>query len=89
MRYDTLPSPCPSTADVKTIQAAADDARQAHSRATATESVPEPPVELNDDAGAETVDSHRDEAGVVTLVEVEPELPQPYATISANAAANS
>ena len=89
MRYDTLPSPWPSTADVKTIQLAADDARQAHSRATATESVPEPPAELKVESGDETVDSHREEAGVVTLVDVEAELPQPYAAISANAAANS
>ena len=89
MRKLTVPSPWPSTAEVKLIQLTGEVARQAHSRATAIESVPEPPAELNDDAGDETVDSQRAEAGVVTLVDVEAELPQPYATISANAAANS
>ena len=89
MRKLTLPSPWPSTAEVKAIQPAGEVARHAHSRATAMVTVPDPPDGLNCDEGAETVDSHRDDAGVVTLVDVEAELPQPYASSAANAAANS
>lgn len=85
----TLPSPCPSTAEVKTIQLTGEVARHAHSRATAIASVPDPPAELNCDAGEETVASHRLEAGVVTLVDVDAELPQPYARSAATAEANS
>ena len=88
MRKLTVPSPWPSTAEVKVIQLAGEVARQAHSRATAMATVPEPPVELNCDEGDETVASQREDAGVVTFVDVEAELPQPHAT-KATAAANS
>ncbi len=77
IRYETLPSPWPSTADVRTIQLTGEVARHEHSRAMAMARVPVPPVELNCDDGDETVASHRAEAGVVTLVDVEAELPQP------------
>lgn len=64
-------------------------ARQEHSRATATASVPVPPEELKEDAGDETVASHRLDAGAVMFVEVEAELPQLSAAIVAAAAAKS
>ena len=71
------------------IQLAGAVARQPHSRATAIVRLPDPPVELNCDEGDETVASQRDDAGVVTLVDVEAELPQPHAASKATAAANS
>ncbi len=89
IRYDTLPSPWPSTAVVKTIQLTGEVARHEHSRATAIASVPVPPAELNWADGVETVPSHRADAGVVTLVDVEAELPQPYASVASAATANS
>lgn len=89
MRKLTVPSPWPSTVEVKVIQLTGEVARHAHSRATAIERLPDPPVELNCEPGDETVASHRDDAGVVTLVDVEAELPQPNAVSKATAAANS
>jgi len=89
MRKLTLPSPCPSTGEVNTIQLAGEVARHPHSRATPIATVPVPPAELNWEDGAETAASHREDVGVVTLVLVEAELPQPNATRVANAAANS
>ena len=47
MRKLTVPSPWPSTAEVKVIQLTGEVARHAHSRATAIERLPDPPVELN------------------------------------------
>ena len=89
MRKLTLPSPWPSTGDVSTIQLAGEVARHEHSRATAIVKLPVPPAELNCDEGEETVASQRDEAGGVTFVVVEAELPQPHAASKATAAANS
>ena len=89
MRKLTVPSPWPSTAEVKLIQLTGEVARQPHSRATAIARLPDPPVELNCDEGDETVASHRDEAGVVTFVDVDAELPQPNAASDATAATNS
>lgn len=71
------------------IQLTGEFARHEHSRATPMDSVPEPPVELKVDAGAETTASQRVEAGVVTLVVVEAELPQAAAISVARAAVNS
>lgn len=71
------------------IQLTGEVARHAHSRATPMASVPEPPVELKVDAGAETMASHREEAGVVTVVVVEAELPQAAARTVARPIANS
>lgn len=70
-----LPSPCPSTAEVIAIQFACEVARQEHSRATATDTVPVPPVAAKVETDEVTFGSHREEAdGPVTLVDVE--LPQ-------------
>lgn len=76
-RYATVPSPWPSTAEVKVIQLTGVEARHEHSRATLTPSVPVPPAGPNDPVELEIVASHRLDAGAVTLVEVEAELPQP------------
>lgn len=78
-RNPTLPSPCPSAVEVTAIHFACDAARQEHSRATATETVPVPPVAPNVDTDELTLGSQRDDAsdGLVTLVDVE--LPQPVA----------
>jgi hypothetical protein len=75
-------------ADVNAIQLTGDTARQEHSRATLTASVPAPPAELNWDEGFETVASQRAEAGAVTFVDVDAELPQPAVSRVARVAAN-
>ena len=54
-------------------------ARQAHSRSTATLTVPLPPADAKVVAGIDTAASHRDEDGDVTVVEVLAELPHPMA----------
>jgi hypothetical protein len=89
MRYDTVPSPWPSTVDVKVIQFTGLVARHEHSRATVIASVPEPPDELNVETGAETDASHRAAVGVVIAVDVEAELPHPNAATAPTTAANS
>lgn len=71
-----MPSPCPSAAEVNVIQVTGEVARQEHSRATVTDSVPDPPAGVNDPEEFETVASHRALAGAVMLVDVEAELPQ-------------
>lgn len=88
-RKETVPSPCPSTLDVKMIQLTGLVARHEHSRATAIDRVPDPPDEPNDDGGADTVASQREDVGLVTAVEVEAELPQPTAASVATQTANS
>src|SRR5688500_8862857 len=91
IRNATLPSPCPSTLEVKVIQSTGVVARQTHSRATATDSVPAPPAEVNVEGGAEMVASHRADVGVVMFVAIETELPHPRAVPAAlvTTAANS
>ena len=84
-----MPSPCPSMLEVNEIQAAELVARHEHSRATVIDTVPEPPPGANEEAGPATVASHREDAGLVTAVEVEAELPQPVADSAATPTANS
>jgi endonuclease/exonuclease/phosphatase family metal-dependent hydrolase len=79
----TLPSPCPSTADVNVTQLTGEVARQEHSRATAIVSVPVPPAAPNDPVEFEMFASQRPEPGAVTFVEVELELPQAAAPAAA------
>jgi hypothetical protein len=80
----TVASPCPSAADVITIHAACDAALHAHSLATTTERLPEPPAAANDAGAPVTVAWQRLVDGLVTLVEVE--LPQAAAEVSAASA---
>ena len=75
-RNDTVPSPCPSVADVVVIHDACDAACQEHSRATPIDTVPAPPSDPKVATGVLTVTSQRDDdaEGLVTVVDVE--LPQ-------------
>ena len=78
-----VPSPCPSVAVVNSIQFAAVDEDQLHSRATVTVTWPVPPEgpKLCDGFVSETWQRVVD--GAVTLVEVVAELPQATAAIAA------
>jgi hypothetical protein len=78
-RKPTDPSPCPSAADVNEIQLTGLVARQAHSRATFTLSVPLPPAAPNAPGDGDTDASQRVDVGEVTFVEVVAELPHPAA----------
>lgn len=77
--YATVPSPCPSAVDVKVIHDAETEARHEHSRAIPIDKVPDPPAAGNDPLLLEIVASHRPDAGDVTFVAVDAELPQPIA----------
>lgn len=72
-RYVTLPSPCPSAAEVMTIHPAWEAARQVHSRSMAIESVPTPPLAPKSLVEDPTVAEQRAVVvdGAVTLVEAE------------------
>ena len=86
-RYATVPSPCPSRADVIDTHAAWADTLQLHSRATPIEIEPVPPAGPNEAVELVTLGWHRTVDGDVTFVAVE--LPHPLAsTIAATAVAN-
>lgn len=72
-RNVTLPSPCPSVAEVKTIQPACEVARQVHSRSTVIDSVPTPPLAVKFEVEEPTVAEQRAVVleGAVTFVEAE------------------
>jgi hypothetical protein len=79
-----VPSPCPSALDVNVIQLTGLAARHAHSRATLTVSVPDPPAAGWLAGDAATVASQRFVAGDVIVVDVLAELPHPAAPSAMN-----
>jgi hypothetical protein len=87
-RNDTVPSPCPSVAEVVEIHETCDAARQEHSRATPIETVPVPPVGANVVTGELTVASQRGDAAVGLATVVDVELPHARAARAKAAAVN-
>lgn len=79
----TVPSPCPSLAEVIDTHDEGDEALHAHSRATPIEMVPVPPEGPKDEVEFVTVAWHRVFDGLVTLVFVE----LPHAADTASSAA--
>src|SRR3954468_163455 len=74
-RYTIVPSPWPPVPLVNSIQAAAVDDVQSHSRAAETATCPVPPGAGKLCAPAVSVTWHREDVGAVTVVDVVAELP--------------